>query len=39
MREAAAFTRLGAFVDVDTMEEDLPEQLRVFIEDTATWTG
>lgn len=33
MREAAAFTRLGAFVDVDTMEEDLPEQLRRFISD------
>ncbi|MGH9768802.1 MAG: amidohydrolase family protein [Blastocatellia bacterium] len=33
MREAAAFTRLGAFVDVDTMEEDLPEQLRFFLND------
>jgi beta-aspartyl-dipeptidase (metallo-type) len=33
MREAAAFTRLGAFVDVDTMEEDLPEQLRRFLDD------
>jgi len=33
MREAAAFTRLGAFVDIDTMEEDLPKQLRYFIED------
>ncbi len=33
MREAAAFTRLGAFVDIDTMEEDLPEQLSRFIED------
>ena len=33
MREAAAFTRLGAFVDVDTMAEDLPEQLWRFIED------
>ncbi|HZS04210.1 MAG TPA: amidohydrolase family protein [Blastocatellia bacterium] len=33
MREAAAFTRTGAFVDIDTMEEDLPEQLRFFIDD------
>lgn len=33
MREAAAFTRLGAFVDIDTVEEDLPEQLRRFLED------
>jgi len=33
MREAAAFTRLGAFVDIDVMEENLPEQLRRFIED------
>src|SRR5215471_11745269 len=33
MREAADFTRLGAFVDVDTMAEDLPEQLWRFIED------
>src|SRR5262245_8063244 len=33
MREAAAFTRLGAFVDVDVTEENLPEQLRRFIED------
>src|SRR5262249_337447 len=33
MREAAAFTRLGAFVDVDVTEENLPEQLRLFIED------
>ncbi len=33
MREAAAFTRLGAFVDIDTMEEDLPEQLRRFLDD------
>jgi len=33
MLEAAAFTRLGAFVDVDTMAEDLPEQLWRFIED------
>ena len=33
MREAAAFTRLGAFVDIDTMEEDLPEQLWRFIGD------
>jgi beta-aspartyl-dipeptidase (metallo-type) len=33
MREAAAFTRLGAYVDIDTIEEDLPEQLRRFIGD------
>jgi len=33
MREAADFTRLGAFVDVDVTEENLPEQLRRFIED------
>src|SRR5262249_2855764 len=33
MREAAAFTRIGAFVDVDTMEEDLPEQMRFFLND------
>jgi beta-aspartyl-dipeptidase (metallo-type) len=33
MREAAAFTRLGAFVDIDTIEEDLPEQLCRFIGD------
>jgi beta-aspartyl-dipeptidase (metallo-type) len=33
MREAAAFTRLGAFVDIDMTEEDLPEQLRRFIDD------
>ncbi|MCI0387182.1 MAG: beta-aspartyl-peptidase [Acidobacteria bacterium] len=33
MREAAAFTRLGAFVDIDTIEEDLPEQLSRFIGD------
>jgi len=33
MREAAAFTRLGAFVDIDMMGEDLPEQLRRFIDD------
>lgn len=33
MREAAAFTRLGAFVDIDMTEENLPEQLRRFIED------
>src|SRR5262245_8419225 len=33
MREAAAFTRLGAFVDIDTMEEDLPEHLWRFIGD------
>ncbi len=33
MREAAAFTHLGAFVDVDVVEEDLPEQLRFFLDD------
>jgi beta-aspartyl-dipeptidase (metallo-type) len=33
MREAAALTRLGAFVDIDTVEEDLPEQLWRFIGD------
>jgi beta-aspartyl-dipeptidase (metallo-type) len=33
MREAAAFTRLGAFVDIDMTEENLPEQLRHFIDD------
>ncbi len=33
MREAAGFTRLGAFVDIDTMEGDLPEQLRLFLDD------
>jgi beta-aspartyl-dipeptidase (metallo-type) len=33
MREAAAFTRLGGFVDVDMTEENLPEQLRRFIDD------
>jgi beta-aspartyl-dipeptidase (metallo-type) len=33
MREAAAFTRLGAFVDIDMTEENLPEQLRNFIDD------
>jgi beta-aspartyl-dipeptidase (metallo-type) len=33
IREAAAFTRLGGFVDIDMMEENLPEQLRRFIED------
>jgi beta-aspartyl-dipeptidase (metallo-type) len=32
-REAAAFTRLGAFVDIDMTEENLPEHLRRFIED------
>ena len=32
-REAAAFTRLGAFVDIDVTEENLPEHLRLFIED------
>jgi beta-aspartyl-dipeptidase (metallo-type) len=33
MHEAAAFTRLGGFVDVDVTEENLPEQLRRFIDD------
>jgi beta-aspartyl-dipeptidase (metallo-type) len=33
MREAAAFTRRGAFVDIDVTEENLPEQLRRFIDD------
>lgn len=33
LTEAAAFTRLGAFVDIDTMEEDLPQQLRLFLQD------
>jgi beta-aspartyl-dipeptidase (metallo-type) len=33
MREAAAFTRIGAFVDIDMTEENLPEQLRRFIDD------
>jgi beta-aspartyl-dipeptidase (metallo-type) len=32
-REAAAFTRIGAFVDIDMTEENLPEHLRRFIED------
>jgi beta-aspartyl-dipeptidase (metallo-type) len=31
-REAAAFTRLGAFVDIDMTEENLQEHLRRFIE-------
>lgn len=38
MREAAAFTRLGAFVDIDTMAEDLPEQLRYFLDDNGDLT-
>jgi beta-aspartyl-dipeptidase (metallo-type) len=33
IREAAAFTRLGAFVDIDMTEGNLPEQLRSFIDD------
>jgi beta-aspartyl-dipeptidase (metallo-type) len=33
LREAAAFTRLGAYVDVDTVEGDLPQQLRFFLDD------
>ncbi len=32
-REAAAFTRLGAFVDIDMTEENLHQHLRRFIED------
>jgi beta-aspartyl-dipeptidase (metallo-type) len=32
-REAAAFTRLGAFVDIDMTEENLHGHLRRFIED------
>jgi beta-aspartyl-dipeptidase (metallo-type) len=33
MREAAAFTRLGAFVDIDMTGENLHEHLRRFIND------
>ncbi|HEY8460394.1 MAG TPA: amidohydrolase family protein [Blastocatellia bacterium] len=33
MREAAAFTRIGGFVDIDMTEENLREQLRHFIDD------
>jgi beta-aspartyl-dipeptidase (metallo-type) len=33
IREAAAFTRIGAFVDIDVTENGLPEQLRRFIDD------
>jgi beta-aspartyl-dipeptidase (metallo-type) len=33
MREAAAFTRLGGFVDIDLTEEKLHEHLRRFIDD------
>ncbi len=32
MEEAAAFTRIGTFIDIDTVEEDLPRQLRLFLE-------
>src|SRR5262245_47820245 len=32
-RAAAAFTRLGALVDIDVTQENLPEHLRLFIED------
>lgn len=32
LREAAAFTQFRAYVDIDTCEEDLPEQLQCFIE-------
>ncbi|HWQ32083.1 MAG TPA: amidohydrolase family protein [Blastocatellia bacterium] len=31
--EAAELTRRGAFADIDTMAEDLPQQLRFFLED------
>jgi beta-aspartyl-dipeptidase (metallo-type) len=31
LKEAAAFTRLGSFVDVDVVEKDLPAQLRFFL--------
>lgn len=31
LESAAAFSRLGAFVDIDTVEEDLPEQLQCFL--------
>lgn len=33
MAEAAAFTHAGGFVDIDTVEEDLPKQLGLFLED------
>jgi beta-aspartyl-dipeptidase (metallo-type) len=33
MREAIALTRLGTFVDVDTVEEDLPRWLRFYLEE------
>jgi beta-aspartyl-dipeptidase (metallo-type) len=33
MREAIALTKLGAFVDVDTAEEDLPRWLRFYLEE------
>jgi beta-aspartyl-dipeptidase (metallo-type) len=33
MREAIALTTLGAFVDVDTVEEDLPRWLRFYLEE------
>ena len=32
MEEAVAFAKLGAFVDVDTMEEDLPQWLRFYLD-------
>jgi beta-aspartyl-dipeptidase (metallo-type) len=32
LEAAAAFSRLGAFVDVDTVEEDLPAQLHCYLE-------
>jgi beta-aspartyl-dipeptidase (metallo-type) len=32
MREAIDLARLGAFVDVDTVEEDLPKWLRFYLE-------
>lgn len=33
MREAAELTRRGAFVDIDTVEEDLPRWLGFFLEE------
>jgi beta-aspartyl-dipeptidase (metallo-type) len=32
LESAAAFSRLGAFVDIDTVEEDLPEHLHCYLE-------
>jgi beta-aspartyl-dipeptidase (metallo-type) len=33
MREAIALTKLSAFVDVDTAEEDLPRWLRFYLDE------